>query len=254
MLFDLSSPGRKNVVRVVFGLLALLFAVGFIGFGIGGEVGGGGILDSLGGGGGSTADQFEDQIEDAEDRLDSDPTNQKALERLAFYRAQSGFAQLEIDEATGQPVGLTEESRQEFEAAIAAWTKYLDGADKPDAATAGQMIRAYQSLGDSEGAADTQEVLVAADPSFVGYRDLTYLRYLDLDLKRGDQALDKARVEADPGNDAQIKQLTKLREQVVKQKKRLAKQPGGAEEGAPQLENPFGGLSPDGGGLPPIEP
>jgi tetratricopeptide (TPR) repeat protein len=236
-------------------VLALLFLVGFVGFGIGGEVGGGGIIDSItGGGGGSTAEQFEDQIEDAEDRVEEDPTDQKALENLAFYRAQSGFAQLEIDEQTGQPIGLTEESRDEFEAAIDAWTKYLDVAKKPDDATAGQIIRAYQSLGDYEGAADTQEVVVKADPSFVGYRDLAYLRYLDLDLKRGDEALDQARAEADKSNQSQIKQLEKLRERVVKAKKQAEKQPDAATGEAP-LVDPFGGLNPGGGGaLPPTAP
>lgn len=127
MLFDLSNPRRKNVIRVAYAVLALLFVVGFVGFGIGGELGGGGIVDSLtGGGSGSTAGQYEQQIEDAEETLETDPTNQEALAELALYRAQSGFAQLEFDEQTGQPTGLTEESRDEFEAAIEAWNRYLD--------------------------------------------------------------------------------------------------------------------------------
>ena len=86
MLFDLSSPRRKNVVRVVYGALALLFAGGFIFFGIGSEGGGGGLFDGIfgDGGGGSTAEQFEQQIEDAEKKLETDPADQRALQRAGL--------------------------------------------------------------------------------------------------------------------------------------------------------------------------
>ena len=53
------------MVQVVFGGLALLFAVGFIGFNIGGEGGGGGIVDEVLGGGSGSGQQFDQQIEDA---------------------------------------------------------------------------------------------------------------------------------------------------------------------------------------------
>ena len=244
MLFDLSSPGRKNIIRVVYGVLALLFLVGFVGFGIGGELGGGGIIDSITGNdsGGDAADQYEQQIEDAEEKLESDPTDEKALEDLAYYRALSGTAQLEVDESTGQPTGLTEESRNEFEAAVDAWSRYLEtDPKKPDPRTAGQVLQAYQFLGDAGGAADVQEVLVKDDPSFVNYGQLAFLRYLDLDLKGGDAAFDKAETEAEPSNDAQLKQLEQIRAQVVKEKKRLAKEGDDAAAGENALADPFGG-------------
>jgi hypothetical protein len=244
MLFDLSSPGRKNVIRVVYGVLALLFLVGFVGFGIGGELGGGGLIDSItsGGSGGNTADQFEQQIEDAEDKLESEPTDEKALEELAYYRAQSGFAQLEVDESTGQPTGLTEESRTELEAALDAWSRYLEtNPQKPDLRTAGQILRAYQFLGDAGGAADVQELLAKDDPTFINYGQLAYLRYLDLDLKRGDEAFEEAEAVAKPSDKSQIKQLEEIRAQVVKEKEKLAKE---GDEAAPvddPLSDPFGG-------------
>lgn len=254
MLFDLSSPGRKNIIRVVYGVLALLFVVGFVGFGIGGELGGGGIIDSItGSGGGDTADQFEQQVEDAEETLESDPTDTRALEELAYYRAQSGFAQLEVDETTGQPTGLTEESRSELEAAIDAWERYLDAEPKkPDPRTAGQILRAYQFLNDAGGAADVQEVLVKDEPSFLNYGTLAYLRYLDLDVKAGDAAFDKAEAEAKPSDKAQLKQLEKLRAQVVEERERLAEQPDeGTVPGENPLADPFGGGL---GGTSPVPP
>ena len=105
MLFDLSSPGRKNVIRVVYGVLALLFPVGFVGFGIGGELGGGGLFDSLSGGGGDgvTAEQFEQQIEDAEAALETNPARRAgAAATLADYRYLSGHAQLERRRGDGR--------------------------------------------------------------------------------------------------------------------------------------------------------
>jgi hypothetical protein len=52
MLFDLQSGRRRRVIQVVFGALAVIFAVSFVFFGIGSEVGGG-FADSLNLGGGS---------------------------------------------------------------------------------------------------------------------------------------------------------------------------------------------------------
>ena len=257
MLFDLSSPGRKNVVRVVFGFLALIFAVGFIGFGIGGEIGGGGIVDSITGGGGSdTADQYEQQIEDAESTLETDPENQRALANLAQYRYLSGQAQLEIDEATGQPT-LTEESRGEFEKAIDAFTRYLDTKpEKPDVGSAGQVVQAYVFLGDAEGAARAQQILADANPSAGTYSTLAYYLFADLNFKAAEKAVERALAEAKPGERKSIeKQLDQLRKAAEKQKKQAAQLPESATGGGTGIEDPFGGLAPDAGGaVPPAAP
>ena len=87
MLFDLTSPGRKTAVRIIFGFLALIFAGGFIFLGIGTE-GGLNPFDSVGGGG-STADAFEQQIEDAEEELEQDPTNSDTLANLVVLDRKS---------------------------------------------------------------------------------------------------------------------------------------------------------------------
>ena len=50
MLFDLQSPRRKRVVQVVFGLLAVLFAVSFVFLGIGTGISGS-PLEAIGIGG-----------------------------------------------------------------------------------------------------------------------------------------------------------------------------------------------------------
>jgi tetratricopeptide (TPR) repeat protein len=253
MLFDLSSPGRKRVIRVVYGVLALLFAVGFVGFGIGTDQGIGGLFDSItGGGGSSTAEQYEQQIEDAEAKLEENPNDSRALQEVALYRALSGRDQLEVDEETGAPA-LTDESREEYEAAIDAWDRYIatDPA-KPDVATASAITEAFVLLNDAGAAADAAQVLADENPAVSTIGAVAQYRYYDLDVKGGDKAvaelkkLDRGPVEAT------VKQFEKLREQVIKEKKRLAKLPE-SEAGESQLENPFGGL---GGStaLPPTAP
>jgi tetratricopeptide (TPR) repeat protein len=256
MLFDLSSPKRKNVVRVVYGALALLFAGGFIFFGIGSESGAGGLFDGLfgDGGGGSTAEQFEQQVEDAEERLDSNPEDQRALQQLAYYRAQSGISQLEQDESTGLPV-VTEDARGELEAAIEAWNRYLEtDPQRPDLATASQIVQAYVLFNDAEGAADTQEIVAETNPSSAQYARLANYRYADFDFKAGDKAKERALEEANPNQRKAIeKQLDQIREALVKQQKQLEKQGGSTDGAEGGLNSPFGGLSPE-SGLPPTTP
>jgi hypothetical protein len=254
MLFDLSSPGRKNVIRVVYGVLAFLFLIGFVGFGIGGEFGSGGIIDSLtgGGGGGSTAEQFEEQIDDAEKQLESDPQNPKALEELITLRFQSGQVQLDVDEA-GIP-SLTEEARGEFEASVDAWNQYVDAEPKKiDITAASSAVNAYRFLEDAEGAAQAQQLLAEADPSTATFSQLAFFRYAAGDLKSGDEAVDQAVAEAKADERKQVeRQLAQIRKQAVKLKEQLKKLPEGAEGGG--LENPFGGFSPEGGTVPPTAP
>ena len=46
MLFDLRGRHRRRAVKVIYVGLALLIGVGLIGFGIGGGLGGGGLLNA----------------------------------------------------------------------------------------------------------------------------------------------------------------------------------------------------------------
>ena len=243
MLFDLSSPRRKTAMRIIYGLLAFLFFIGFVGFGIGGELGGGGLFDSLGGGSGSTAEQYEQQIDDAESKLEADPENPNALLTLARYRYLSGTSQLEQDPTTGQ-VGLTDESRQEFEAAVEAWTRYLEtDPAKPDVGTAGNMVQAYYALNDAEGGAIAQRIQAEANPSAGTYTRLAFFEYASYNFKAADEAAKRALAEA-PKSEAKAieKQLDQYRETAEKQKRQLDKLPADAATGEQALDSPFGTL------------
>lgn len=246
MLFDLTSPRRKTAVRIVFGFLALIFAVGFVGFGIGGELGGGGIIDSLTGSGGTTDDAFEQQIEDAEEAVDADPADSEALADLILLRSQSGDAQLDVDEATGQPIGLSEESRGEYEEAISLWQQYLDtDPRKVDAAAGNAVVLAYRYLGDTDGAIAAQRELAESDPSGPNFGSLASFLYSDLQIEAGDKARDQALAESNAETKKLIsEQLDQLRKQAVKAEKAEKKQPNSAPGESPELSDPFGGLDP----------
>ena len=101
MIFDLTSPGRKTAVRIIFGFLAFIFAVGFICLGIGS---------------GRRRRPFDSRPAAALDRRRvraadrgrrgsrrEEPRRPEALVSLVVLRTQSGDAQLEIDEETQQP-------------------------------------------------------------------------------------------------------------------------------------------------------
>ena len=255
MLFDLSSPGRKTVIRIVYGVLAALFLVGFVGFGIGGELGGGGIIDSItgNGGDGDTAEQYQEQIEDAEARLETDPQDDRALASLVQYRFLSGSAQVETDEA-GRPVGLTEESRAEFESAVEVWGRYVDADPRRiDDTAAAYAVQAFAFLGDAGGAAAAQELVAEAEPGTNNYFLLAQYRYADGDFKGGDEAADLAIEEAPADQRKQVeKALDEIRataQKVEKQTEKAAE----AGDGGGQLESPFGGLGSE-GGVPPTAP
>ena len=246
MIFDLTSPGRKTAVRIIFGFLAVIFAVGFVGFGIGGEIGGGGIIDSISGNSSSTDDAYEQQIEDAEAAVESDPSDSDALASLVLLRAQSGDAQLEIDEETGTPIGLSDQSREEYEKTISVWQQYLEtDPRKINAAAANAVVQSYRFLGDVGGAIDAQRELAESDPSGPNYGALAQFLYFDLQIEEADKARDKALAEANAETKKLItQQLEQIRKQAVKAEEEQKTQPDSATGESPELSDPFGGLSP----------
>jgi tetratricopeptide (TPR) repeat protein len=274
MLFDLKSGRRRRVVQVVFGFLAFIFFISFVGFGIGSGTSGG-LFDAIGLGGddsstSSEASQYQPQIDAAEKKLKQDPKDEKALVSLARYRYLSGSAELEADEET-QTFTLTEGTRDEWDQALDAWEKYTktDPTDV-DQQVAAQMICAYvpalpppSCIGaqttdvDFSGAIKTQELLVSDDPSAQNYVNLAYFLYSDGQIDAGRAAADQAIAKA-PANQRERfeKAFDKLDQQAAKIKEAQKKAgEAGSATGGSQLQNPFGGLgSGSSGALPPATP
>jgi hypothetical protein len=260
MLFDLKSGKRRRVVQVVFGFLAFVFFISFVGFGIGSDVTGG-IFDAIGLGGGSnsTDPQYEEQIEDAESTLETDPDNQRALLDLVRYHYLSATSEgVTTDPETGA-TSISEDAHAELEQAAQAWNDYLK--TKPantDLSTAANAAQVFVLLGDAEGAAGAQRIVADGQKTAAAYGQLAFYLYAGGKIKEGDAAAKQAVEASDPSAADQIeKNLASFRKQAIKQQEAIEEQQeqGGSAAGEQQLQDPFGGLGgASGTTAPPVTP
>jgi tetratricopeptide (TPR) repeat protein len=272
VLFDLQSGKRRRVVQITFGTLAVLFAVGFVFFGVG-TGGGGGIADLVGSGGGGNGDAssaFDEDIEAAEARLAVNPSDTAALSELVTLHFQAGR------QAVDENGALTSDGEEELRLGADAWNKYVKASkSNVDTGVATIAFQTFDALGatsfvearastssaealtavnaavaDWEAAAETNRILVERQPTSANYTRLAYYLYLSGQTEAADQAAEqakKAKGGAPADVDAQTQQAKALGTQLQAAIKQLTKEQqatgGGATGGG---ENPLGGL---GGGL-----
>jgi hypothetical protein len=250
VLFDLQSPGRRRVVRVVFGALALVFAISFVFLGVGTGGGGFSFSDLFGGGSADTSSAFDSQISDAEDKLAANPNDPATLSTLIQLRYQAANANTDEN---GVPTSDGEEQLRE---AADAWNKYvkaskgnvspvtasfalqvfdvlarLDFSSARTDTDEGQALTDITAAVDSwKSAAVAQQVRIDKQPNRVNansYSTLAQYLYLSGDLKGGDQATAQAKGAkgADPTTiDSQLKQIKQLGQQLQTAIKQLTKQ------------------------------
>lgn len=247
MLFELGGK-RKRLIQVIYVLLAFLMAIALVGFGIGGGTQGG-IFDALGlGGDGSSTPQYDAQIQRAEDALQADPKDEKALIQLARTHFLAGQSATEQD-AQGR-ITFTEETLAQYRDATDAWERYLKTKPKqPDDGVASLMLQAYTALAgtdparvqqDIEGAFEASRIVAEARPSFGSYLQLATYAYYAGENEAGDEATKNALKEApDPTSKNQVKQQVK---RAKAQGEAIAKAVKQSAPDQSQLQNPLGGL------------
>jgi tetratricopeptide (TPR) repeat protein len=260
MLFDLQGK-RKRVIQVIYAFLALLLAVGLVGLGIGGDAQGG-IFDALGlSDGSSGSSQFDQEIEDAEATLASDPENEAALLTLARYHFLAG--QQELEEGDDGSQALTDEALSSFQDSVDAWERYVDvRKGKPDDSVAGLVFQAYANLAfvqtdpvlirrTLEGAIATSQIVAEARPSPNSWLQVATYAYLAGNERTAERAGERAVKEANQADrkavETQLKQVKRQGEAIQAQ---LEQQ---SEASGEQFENPLGGLG-DAGSAPGTEP
>ncbi len=256
MVFDIRGR-RKNVVKVVYAILAILMGLSlFL------VTGSASLTDLFGGGssGGSLSSNFDDQAAKLEAQLRKQPQNEDLWLSLTRTRYSAGNALLVVDSSTGQQQ-VTPEARAQFKKADGAWASYLKLDPQPPNPNVAQLAAnaifalaqtsttAPEAEGYLKRAAAAQKVVAEARPSVGAYSNLAYYSYAALDFAQGDEAAKKAVAEAPGAQGKQVKQsLASIRKQAKKfeaQQKIAAKVQQG--QGKKQLENPLGGLA--GGGL-----
>ena len=253
MLFDLKGR-RKRFIQVSYVILAVLFAVGLVGFGIGGATSGG-LFDALGGGGGggSGSDTFEKQVEKLQRSVRAQPTNEKAWAQLARAEYQVATTGSDYDNQTG---AFGEGALDELRRSARAWERYLKLEPKtPDATVAAIMVQVYGTLLQSGGgidaigslrqAARAQEIVAEARPSPIAYFNLASIEYLIGRIAAGDRAADEAisRTPKDQRNTVRA-QIDEVRERGLKIKRETKKSEEeaakAAKEAAKTGQDPFG--------------
>lgn len=250
MVFD-TRGRRKNVIRVVYAILALLMGASlFV------AVGPFNLAELVGDGGTSSASEvLDEQSERIEGRLEKTPGDEQLLLALTRTRIAAGNAQLEPGTETSAPV-VSAAARDDFDAAMAAWASYLQQTDEPNSSAAQLVAATFFQLAESGSstlseieenvakAAEAQQIVVEQQSSVGSLSNLAIYRYFAGDFAGGDEAGKQAASlmpKAEAKNvEKQLDEYRKNAKQFTKQAAQFNKsQPNAGKE---QLQNPFGSL------------
>lgn len=164
MLFDVRGR-RRTVIKAVYGGLALLFLVGFIGFGVGSDVGAGLLGSGHGGGsggghgGGGDGRSIEDQREDLLERVQANGRDANAWRQLSVLEAGAAF---ESSGGHGGSTQLADDAPERLNASVAAYEAYRDlvGPRRVERSVASTAGRSYATLQQFEDAVTAQRLAI----------------------------------------------------------------------------------------------
>jgi tetratricopeptide (TPR) repeat protein len=261
MVFDIRGR-RKNVVKVVYAVLAVLMGLSLF------LVVGGlnlGELFSSGGGTTEAAKQFEEQAVRIERQLKKEPQNSDLLVGLTRARVNAGNSLYEGNGLEEERVA-TPEALDQLQLASDSWNKYLKATDEPNLGLAQLMSVTLITLAEFansppesqenlEAAVAAQELIADKRPSL---NSLTTLAFYDAVLGRTKEAKQLADEAAKFGNskfekesiDNELKRYEEIGakyQKFIKESEALSKAEG--KGGKQALEgNPLGGFgsSPEG--------
>jgi hypothetical protein len=198
MLFDLRSPHRRRVIKVVYVFLAVLIGGGLIFFGIGNGSNFGGLLTAAGNGGGSGSTsgqkQYINALAKAEKLAKASPQNAA----LWLKAGEAAYSVATLPTNYDSSTGYTVAGHVALNKLRQAWQNYLAAApSNPSGFFAGQVVAGFSTpptgVGDYTTAESAQEVVAAAQPTDVNYEYLAYYAWLAKDISTGDLAAARAR-------------------------------------------------------------
>jgi hypothetical protein len=196
MLFDLRSPHRRRVIKVVYVFLAVLIGGGLIFFGIGNGSNFGGLLTAAGGGGGTATGekQYTKALASAEKAAKASPD--KAALWLKVGEAAYTLATLSTNYDSS--LGYTKSGHVALNQMRQAWTNYLAlDPTNPNTLFAEEVAAAFgpspSGVGDYKTAEVAQGIVAANEPTVSSYEYLAYYSWLAKDDTSGDLAAKKAK-------------------------------------------------------------
>ena len=198
MLFDLRARGRRRTVQIVYLGLAVLFLLGFVGFGVGVGGGGGGIFNALTENGGSSSANFAGKVEAAQKRTQqhpTDPTAWAALIEAQFHQASEPEYFRAAAGGTTETEAYTAKGKALLAKIANSWNTYLKlEAHHPSAELSRKMAGAFSEQGLAQPTAEMRALQIAVSsgaPSALLYRTLAEAAYKAGNLKVGDAATRK---------------------------------------------------------------
>jgi predicted Zn-dependent protease len=195
MLFDLRSGGRRRTIKFVYGGLALLMFVGFVGFGIGSSGLSGSIGDLLRdqgatSGANEASDRLTAQVRNADAKTKATPNDPAAWAALAQARVRLAQVGDNFDAAANN---YTPEGRRQLTQAGVAWDKYVAlDPPSPDERLARSMTQAFIAIEQPDKAVSAQEMITEIEPESNTFTNLALLAYQAGQVRKGDLAASKA--------------------------------------------------------------
>jgi hypothetical protein len=204
MLFDLRSRGRRTTVRVVYGGIAIIFVIAFVGAGVGTGFGGNFSVGELFGGGSSKT--YTSVVQAAEKRTKREPSNPAAWQALVEAQLRQSSESEYSNQTTG---GFTGKGKQLLAHIQQSWERYLAvEAKNPSASLAHRMIVVLGEGGTESPAAAVralQIVIPAEPPSVILYTELAQYSYQAGNTRQADLAAEKAIALAPKSERARVK-------------------------------------------------
>lgn len=259
MLFDLRSGRRRSMVKVVYGILAVLMGMSL--FLTVGPVNIGEIFGNNSGSSTSASQIYEEQAERIELKLKKDPENPDLL--LALTRANLNAGNASVTVEPNGTKSVSTEASAFYQQADQAWSEYLKATKEPSPGLAQVVAPMYLQMAELsrsyleartrlQAATDAQKIVAEERPNLNSLSTLAFYTYFTGDFK----AAEKARAEAnklarsESEKEALSKQLDEYKKSAKAFVKNVKAEEKARKSGKPSetLENPLSsGLG--GGGL-----
>ncbi len=207
MLFDLRSPHRRRVVKVVYVFLALLIGVGLVGFGIGNGSNFGGLFTASRGGGSATGQTaYTRALTKAQKQANATPDSPTAWINLG--KAAYTVAVLPTNYLSTS--GYSKAGHAALDILRTAWQRYLALAPaNPSTPFAQEVAEGFSTppagVGDYKTTESAWEVIAGNEPtSPTAFEYLAYYSWLAGNTAQGNAAAAKAKAIAPK---SQLKQV-----------------------------------------------